>query len=419
LFEMKPISLTFILALVMFSSVGCAAVASTKHSGATFIRVAETKEKDSVRVAVAVLTEAESEQYFSRPLGQEGVQAIWLKVENRNNYAVWILPRFTDPDYFSSLEVAYLNHSAFSNNFNRKLDSTFQQHAIPRRVAPGKTNTGFLFVNVSEGVKFVNVELWHNKGVTDVGFYLELPSGHFDYEKADIAGLYPSSEIKDLTIDRLRQMLEELPCCTGNRKAARGDPANVILIGANNDIFSALVRQGWDPTHALVTGTVLKTMKAFLLGHRYRYSPVSSLYLFERRQDVAFQKARETIHQRNHMRLWLSPYSYRGKPIWVGQISRDIGVRFTLRSPFLTTHKIDPEVDDARDYLVQDLLASESLESLGYVKGVGPATPEAPRQNLTGDPYFTDGLRAVLSISSNRVAASEVNYIRWEPLPNQ
>ena len=244
------------------------------------------------------------------------------------------------------------------------------------------------------------------------------PSGHFDYEEAGFATLYSPSQIQDLSVGQLRQRLEALPCCSADRNGARGDPLNIILIGTSNDVFSALVREGWDPTHALNAGAVQKTVKAFLLGDRYRYSPVSSLYLFDRQQDVALQKARQTIHQRNHIRLWLSPYTYRGKPIWVGQISRDIGVRFTLRSPSFTTHKIDPEVDDARDYLVQDLPASESLEALGYVKGVGSAVPEAPRENLTGDYYFTDGLRAVVSISSRRVDASEIEYLGWEPLPN-
>ena len=55
-------------------------------------------------------------------------------------------------------------------HFNQNIDAAFQKYAIPWRVKPGGTNTGFLFVNVSEGVKFVNVELWHSKGVIDVGF---------------------------------------------------------------------------------------------------------------------------------------------------------------------------------------------------------------------------------------------------------
>jgi len=418
--KMKRISLTSLFTLLTaFNLVGCVSVTPAKNDTPSFIRATDTREKDNVRVAVAVLTEAESREYFGWPMEPRGVQAIWLRVENRNSFPVWILPRFTDPDYYSTFEVAYRNHSVFRNAVNQNIDASFQNYGIPRRVEPGKTNTGFLFVNVSEGVKFVNVELWHSKGVIDVGFYLELPSGHFDYEQTDFADIYPASQIRDLTIVQLRQVLEGMPCCTGDRRGTYGDPLNIILIGDNDEIFSALVREGWDPTHALGTTTIRKTIQAFLLGYSYRYSPVSSLYLFDRRQDVAFQKARETIHQRNHMRLWLSPYTYLGKPVWIGQISRDIGVRLTFRSPSLATHKIDPEVDEARDYLVQDLLASENLESLAYVKGVGPAAAEAPRENLTGDVYFTDGLRAVAVLSSSRVPANEVKYINWETLPNQ
>ena len=67
---------------------------------------------------------------------------------------------------------------------------------------------------------------------------------------------------------------------------------------------------------------------------------------------------------------------------------------------------------------MEDVLAAESLERLAYVKGVGSASSAAPRPNLTGDPYFTDGLRAVMFLSAVPVAAEEVSYIRWAPLPN-
>jgi hypothetical protein len=118
---MKQISLTSVLALLTaFNLLACASITPAKGSTPTFIRAAETKGKDNVRVAVAVLTEAESREYFGRPLEPGGVQAIWLSIENRNGFPVWILPRFTDPDYFSALEVAYRNHSAFSNSFNQR-----------------------------------------------------------------------------------------------------------------------------------------------------------------------------------------------------------------------------------------------------------------------------------------------------------
>src|ERR1700737_5042403 len=163
---MKQINLTFVLALLTaFNLLACANITPAKNSTPAFIRAAETKEKDNVRVAVAVLTEAESREYFGRPLEPGGVQAIWLRIENRNSFPVWILPRFTDPDYFSALEVAYRSHSAFSNSFNQKLDATFQKYAIPWRVAPGTTNTGFLFVNVNEGAKFESRALAHRRGI--------------------------------------------------------------------------------------------------------------------------------------------------------------------------------------------------------------------------------------------------------------
>ena len=53
-------------------------------------------------------------------------------------------------------------------------------------------------------------------------------------------------------------------------------------------------------------------------------------------------------------------------------------------------------MDETREYLVENLAYSQALWKLGYVEGVGVAPIEEPRGNLTGDPYFTDGLRAVL-----------------------
>jgi hypothetical protein len=54
------------------------------------------------------------------------------------------------------------------------------------------------------------------------------------------------------------------------------------------------------------------------------------------------------------------------------------------------------------------------LKSFGYVKGVGAAPYSEPRANLTGDPYFTDGLRTVLWVSSQPTAFTDVDWIDWE-----
>ena len=98
-----------------------------------------------------------------------------------------------------------------------------------------------------------------------------------------------------------------------------------------------------------------------------------------------------------------------GQEVWVGQISRDIGVR--LSSKTITTHKIDPNVDETRDHLLRDLLLSASLDGLGHVEGVGAATPEDPRYNCTLDPYFTDGRRLVLFLDAYYVSPDDLELV--------
>jgi hypothetical protein len=127
------------------------------------------------------------------------------------------------------------------------------------------------------------------------------------------------------------------------------------------------------------------------------------------------QKARASIDQRNHLRLWLTPMRYNGKPVFIGQISRDVGIRFTWKT--ITTHKIDADVDETREYLLEDLAYAQSLAKFGYVGGVGAYTFDSPRGNLTGDPWFTDGLRVVLFVAEQPMHISEIKVIDLGSLP--
>jgi hypothetical protein len=214
--------------------------------------------------------------------------------------------------------------------------------------------------------------------------------------------------------DTFRTALEALPCCATNKDGTKnGDPINLVIVGGIDDAFPALVRRGWHPTEETWSGSVLRMVTSALSGDRYPEAPVSDLYLFGRPQDVALQKARDNIHQRNHLRLWLSPIRYHGKQVWVGQISRDIGVRLTIHSPTLVTHKIDPDVDAARAALSEDMVYSQNLMKGGLVGGVGRASPNAPRENLTTDPYYTDGYRAVLVFDHKPTSMTETELFGW------
>ena len=231
--------------------------------------------------------------------------------------------------------------------------------------------------------------------------------------EVDFEALYSEDEIVTHEEKGLRKALENLPCCTTSGDGTeQGDPLNIVVIGNREDVYHAFIRAGWDETETIYAKSAVKTAISFIFGGRYRYSPVSGLYAFGRRQDTALQKARETIHERNHLRLWLTSMRYEGKPVWIGQISRDIGVRFTSKT--IVTHKIDPDVDETRAYLLQDLLYSQGLARFAYVKGVGAAQISEPRENLTGDPYFTDGYRAVMWVFSEPVSLEEIGFVSWE-----
>lgn len=52
---------------------------------------------------------------------------------------------------------------------------------------------------------------------------------------------------------------------------------------------------GWDETETFYAGSLQKSAGSLAFGRRYRYAPVSALYVFGRGQDVALQKARVTI----------------------------------------------------------------------------------------------------------------------------
>jgi hypothetical protein len=320
-----------------------------------------------------------------------------------------------DPDYFSPLEAAYAFHGTIGRSVNEKIDDHFTVMNFRNPIAPGASVSGFIFTNRDEGTKVVDIDLIGYGKTKFFTFFVPVPGIKADYHEIDFENLYGEEEIVNLDEKELRTELEDLPCCATNEEGTEnGDPLNLILIGSREDLSSAFVRRGWLPAEQNYGKAIWKTIKSFLFGSRYRYSPVSPLYYYKRQQDFAGQKPRHTVHERNHLRMWLSPMRYQGKPVWIGQISRDIGVRFTFKTWPPVTHKIDPDIDEAMYALLEDLVYSQQIAKTGWVKGVGKATRSKPRHNLTGDPYFTAGLRAVLMFDRRPHSFMEIKSFDWE-----
>jgi hypothetical protein len=379
-----------------------------------FERRAVSGTDGGVTVSVVALGDDEARQVSGVDLAGEGIQPVWVKVENREPIG-FVLPAMTiDREYYSAMEVAWQFHGWFTPARNARLDAGFRKHHLPMRVGPGDTISGFVFTNLDAGVKHVGIELL-GKGAQEVrrfNFLAHIPGLTADFHALRDQKLYEPQEVQHLDSGGFRAWIEALPpAVLGGDRKTPGDPLNVVFVSDQAVLFPALVRQGWHVTEAISRGSVWRTVMSSILGRKYRYGPVSPLYVFGRPQDVAVQKARGNVDLRNHMRLWAAPVRVNGTQVWVGQISRDIGVRLTKKT--ITTHKIDPEVDAARWYLMQDMFYSQSLQRFAFAHGVGAATPEAPRGNYTGDPYWTDGLRLVMWLSSEPISYQRVESEGW------
>jgi hypothetical protein len=378
-------------------------------------RRAETREVGGVTVSVASLSDAEAHQLVGFDLARANIQPVWVRVRNSDDSRYYIPPITIDNDYFSPLEVAWQGHRFLDPTGNARLDARLRGLDLPESVDPGGTISGYVFTNRDEGIKYADVELVApgRRRVRRLSFLTRVPGLRTDFQRVNWEHLLKPGRMTALTEAQLKTWLESLPCCTlGGDRRTPADPLNIVLIGPAEAVFPPLARRGWHVTQTLSAESIWQTITSSLFGHRYRYAPVSPLYVFGRPQDLALQKGRGDVNQRNHMRLWLAPVTVSGTPVWVGQISRDIGVRLTRKT--ITTHKIDPSVDETRWYLMQDLYFSEGLERFGFVTGVGAAPPERPRFNYTGDPYETDGLRAVLWMSAKPVSYHRV-ATQWPP----
>jgi len=382
---------------------------------------AQTQAQGGLSVIAAVPTLEEAKAIYGVDLATKGMQPVWIEVKNEENLPYWLLPSGLDPAYFSASEAAYAFRSSTSTEISQAVYKRFQDFHFRNPIRPGATVSGFIIVNRDEGFKALDVDLISRATARSFTYIIADPSFKGDFTLVDFDSLYDKTEIMEIEEEEeLRSEIEKLPCCTTNKDGTeQGDPLNLVLVGNRNDIFPAYIRRGWHGTEVIWSKAIMRTIKSFIQGSRYRYSPVSPLYVFGRRQDLAAQKARGTIHERNHLRMWLTPLRFRGKQVWLGQISRDIGVKFTFKSPTLTTHVIDPNVDEARRYLIEDLAYSQALARFGFIKGVGEVSKDAPRFNLVDDPYFTDGLRAVMFFEPRPRTLGDLDIIGYWEIPKR
>jgi LssY C-terminus len=188
--------------------------------------------------------------------------------------------------------------------------------------------------------------------------------------------------------------LDDNPRITQTGDGRPGDPLNVALIGTKEQIEVIMKAAGWVPTAAQGIRSDIKIAEGTVLSRPDANAPVSNLFLFGRKEDLAFeQPVGGNPRQRNHVRFWKTDQvdddsnDGGGRPIWIGSASYDERVEFSTTT-IQITHRISPDLDKERDHLFDDLEKTGDLAEHYAVDGFHK---ELKGKNGGGDPWYTGG----------------------------
>ena len=192
-----------------------------------------------------------------------------------------------------------------------------------------------------------------------------------------------------------------MPLTTFNRYGNPGDPINMQICGTDGQIGAAFASAGWYRADEIDFITSARISIDSILGRAYSTAPISNLFLFGRKEDLAFERPGHNVRQRDHIRLWNTSRSGdNGRPIWIGSATKDVKVELS-KTNYLPTHGIAPDLDDERELVVSELAQTGFLIEDTTCPGFGEETHGF---NGGGDPYFTDGQLAVLALANIRTS---------------
>ena len=150
--------------------------------------------------------------------------------------------------------------------------------------------------------------------------------------------------------ERRHPALEDAPRITQTGALIPGDPLNLSFIGSEDDLVAAMLAAGWHPADPITLRSSLRIAESTVFHRAYIDAPVSNLYLFGSKEDLAFEKpAGRDASKRHHVRFWKAPQlDAQGRPCWFGAITFDSKVGFSHTTGQIT-HHIAPDIDAERD----------------------------------------------------------------------
>ena len=187
-----------------------------------------------------------------------------------------------------------------------------------------------------------------------------------------------------------------------------GDPVNLAFRGDEEQVHQAMTDAGWARADDLTLASGRRIVTSTLRRRSYVQAPVSPLNLFDRQQDFAYQQEVEgTPSQRHHVRFWrcpegwMLPGGYAVDWLAAGTYDRSVGLSlFTLQ----VTHKIAPDTDVERDYIVHTLRSANPSIEVEIIRNFSTGYHS---RNGGGDLIETDGDLPIVDLTRVPAPADE------------
>lgn len=195
----------------------------------------------------------------------------------------------------------------------------------------------------------------------------------------------------------LHPALDAAPTITLTGDKHPGDPLNLALIGTREEVEKIMRAAKWYAADPLGIRADVRIADDTILKLPYDRAPVSSLFLFGRHQDLAFeQPVGGNPSQRHHVRFWQAgKLDGQNRPLWFGSATYDerVGLSYTTGQ---ITHHIAGNVDAERDHVLATLRQTGELAAVTYVDNF---QRQRSGRNGGGDLWKTDGRLGLATIS--------------------
>jgi hypothetical protein len=167
------------------------------------------------------------------------------------------------------------------------------------------------------------------------------------------------------------------------------DPVNIALVVKDKKHLQQAMRAaGWYEAEPATLRNSIREGIALLLNTPYPTAPVSTLYLFNRHHDIAFQiptNSQNSPRTRHHVRFWklqapevhrhdrghfeywsgkLKQWLHLDREVWIGAATHDFkpfDIRWRTGS---ITHGVRHNTDEERDYIIATLTKSHCVSSV-------------------------------------------------------